>query len=688
MARFNPMGNIAKFILKRSFDNQEWIKEWLRGSDVDSTTFSSVKVNQDTAINYSAVLACGRILSEGIASVPLFLYKRLSPEGKDRAVDHPLYYLLHTQPNPEMTSFAFREIMMWHLLFWGNFYAEIVENNSGEVVALYPLLPWRMTVKRNVNTNRLIYIYKLPDNTEKVILSQYVLHIPGLSFDGLYGKSLISLAREAIGLGMALEEFGARYFGQGTQFGGFIEHPRSIGATAEKNLRAALKKKYQGVSNAHRIIILEEAMHFVPNNIPPEDSQFIQSRKFQLLEIARIFNIAPHLLRDLDRATFSNIEHQAIEHVVYTLRPWCVRIEQWMSIKLLTTTEEKRNYFIEHLLEGLLRGDIVSRYQAYATGKQWGWLSSDDIRELENQNPLPDGQGKIYWMPLNMIDASQASSILENLKPNDPGNIDIFDKLQASLKAIEKNKIETRSARSAILKSRLAASHRGLFEEATGRIIQFEKKNILKAADSIFNKRNIEPLNFAEYLEQFYQDKYGEINKRIKPVINTYGKVIYEAVAEEIGNKIDVEQLDKFMNSYTEAFNKRYIGSSKHQLKKVVSNAMENDLEPYKEIEKKFDEWEENEPKSVALSETIKIAGAVSFFTYGLLGIQRMIWVNAGGNPCPYCEEMNGQVMGIEQPFMTKDGTMEAEDKEPLTFSSDIFHPPLHNGCVCQLVSG
>lgn len=673
MTRFNLLGNIARFFEKRTFGNQEWIKEWLRGNDIDSTVYSGVKVSQDTALNYSAVLACGRILSEGIASVPLFLYRRLE-EGKGKAVEHPLYYLLHTQPNPEMTSFAFREIMMWHLLFWGNFYAEIIEDNSGNINSLYPLLPWRMTVSRNLNTNKLIYKYKLPDNTETIISNQYVLHIPGLSFDGLYGKSLITIAREAIGLGMALEEFGSRYFGQGTQFGGFIEHPKAIGEKAEKNLKAALRQKYKGISNAHRVIILEEGMKFSANNIPPEDSQFLQTRKFQITEMARIFNISPHLLKDLERATYNNIEQLGIEHVVYTLRPWCVRIEQGMSIKLLTTPIEKQNYFIEFLLDGLLRGDLMSRYQAYAIGKQWGWLSSDDIRALENMNPLPEGQGKIYWQPLNMIDAGQADTYQSKS----------FEEL-ATLKP---KAIESRAVKSANLKSRLAVSYRGLFEEATSRIIKFEKKNILKAADSIFNKRGLELLNFTDYLNKFYEDKYSEINKRIKPVINTYGKVIYEAVAEEIGSKIDIENLDKFMDSYTEAFNKRYIGSSKHQLTKVVSDAMENDLEPYKEIEKKFDDWEEREPKSVALNETIKIAGAISFFTYGLLGVQRMIWINTSGNPCPYCEEMNGQVMGIEQPFMTKDRTMEVEGREPLSFSSDIFHPPLHNGCLCQLISG
>jgi HK97 family phage portal protein len=670
MARFNLFRNIAQFFEKRTFDDQTWIKDWLRGYDITTNTYAGVNISPESSIKYSAVLACCRIISEGIASVPLFTYKRLT-EGKEKATSHPLYYILHTQPNMEMTSFTFREMMMLHILLWGNFYAEIEEDGSGNVVGLWPLMPWKMTVKR-IN-GKIWYFYRLPDGSEKIIPSIKCLHIPGLSLDGLYGKSIISQAREAIGLGLALEEFGAKFFGQGTQFGGFIEHPKTLGEKPEANLRAALKEKYQGISNAHRIIILEEGMKFSKNIIPPNDAQFLESRKFQKNEIAMVFNVSPHLIKDLDRATFNNIEHLGIEHVVYTLRPWCVRIEQVMTIKLLSESE-KEQYFIEFLLDGLLRGDMASRYAAYAIGRQWGWLSADDVRALENMNPLPDEQGKKYLIPLNMIEAGESPvpQIKENLSIN-------IDKPKA---------IESRALRSATLKSRLAKSHEGLFREATSRIIEFEKKNILKAADSIFNKRGVESLNFIEYLDKFYKDKYSEIDKRIRPVIYTYGNVIYDSVADEIGTKIDSKNLDKFMDEYTIAFNKRYIGSSKSQLKDTISRAMEEDLNPYEEIENKVKQWEETEPQSVALKETVKIAGAVSFFTYQLVGIQRMIWVNTGSNPCPYCEEMNGQVMGVTQAFKTSIDTMEAEGKEPLTFSSDIFHPPLHNGCVCMLVPG
>jgi len=572
------------------------------------------------------------------------------------------------QPNSEMSAFNFREMMILHLLFWGNSYSNIIKNKGQDVIALWPLLPWNMEVGREKGL--LIYRYKLPDNTKIIIPNEYILHIPGMSFDGLVGKSLISLAREAIGLGLALEEFGARFFGQGATFGGFIEHPKTLGSKAHANLTAAIKEKYQGISNAHKLMILEEGMTYKQNMIPPNDAQYIESRRFQKEESAMIFNVSPHLIKDLKRATLNNIEHLEIEHVIYTLMPWCKRIENAMSIKLIAQAERK-TYFIEHLLDGLYRGDIKTRYEAYAIGKQWGWLNNRMIYRLENIN-VSGPEDDIKWMPLNMIDIKKVSVPLPEAIPESKNS----------------RKLEIRAYRSATLKSRIANSYRGLFEETTGRIIKLEKTNILKAAKSMFKKRSANISDFNEFLEDFYKKKYGEINKRSKPVINTYGKVVFDAAVEEVGANPEGKELDKFMDEYTEAFNARYIATSKGRLADTVQTAIDGELDPYNAVESKFTEWEQTRPHTVSLKETIKIAGAVSLLAYGLAGVTKMIWVNTGSKSCPFCEEMNGQVMGIEQPFKLKSDLMEADGKEPLTFSSNIFHPPLHGGCQCQIVPG
>jgi len=377
--------------------------------DFDMTLHPSktgISVNESSALTSTAVWACVRILSETLATLPLILYKRL-PRGKERAIDHSLYRLLHDRPNPEMTSVTFREALMAHLVTWGNCYAEIeFETDRLTVKNLWPLRPDKMQVERNRETNEIIYKYSLPRAGGQVVLPAYrVWHIPGLGFDGLIGYSPISLAREAIGLSLATEEFGARFYSGGATPGGVLQYPKQMTKEAKENLRKSWNEQHSGLSNQHRIAILEEGMTFNKIGIPLNDAQFLETRKFQINEIARFFNVPPHMIGDLDRATFSNIEEQALEFVVYTMRPWLVRWEQSIKLKLLN--EKEQDHFAEFLVDGLLRGNIEARYRAYATGRQWGWLSANDVRETENQNPLPGKEGDIYLNPLNMVPALQ-----------------------------------------------------------------------------------------------------------------------------------------------------------------------------------------------------------------------------------------------------------------------------------------
>ena len=375
-----------------------------------STSRSGVTVDEIRALNVVTVYACVRILSETLASLPLILYERL-PRGKNRAQSHPLYKILHDSPNPDMNSFTFRETLMAHLVTWGNAYAEIEwETNMVDVKHLWPLRPDCMQVLRVDGVVQ--YKYTLPSGAGYITLPpSRVFHVPGMGFDGLIGYAPITFAREAIGLALATEEFGARFFGNGAASGGVLEHPAHLSKEAQDNLRKSWNDMHQGLSNQHRIAILEEGMKFSKTSIPPDDAQFLETRKFQRNEIASFFHIPPHMIGDLERATFSNIEEQALEFVVYTMRPWLIRWEQAINTKLLNPLDEGQ-YFSEFLVDGLLRGNQQARFTSYATGRQWGWLSANDIRELENQNPLPGEEGNIYLNPLNMVPA------LQLLQPN------------------------------------------------------------------------------------------------------------------------------------------------------------------------------------------------------------------------------------------------------------------------------
>lgn len=380
------------------------------------STSSGKVVNERTAIQTTAVYACVRVLSEAIAALPLHTY-RYTSNGKEKAVDHNLYHLLHNEPNPEMTSFVFRETLMGHLLLWGNAYAQIIRDGRGKVIALYPLMPDKMTVDRN-DKGDLIYIYQ-KDGMSYVLKSEEVLHIPGLGFDGLVGYSPIAMAKNAIGMAIATEEYGAKFFSNGANPGGVLEHPGVVKDPAR--IRESWNSVYQGTGNAHKVAVLEEGMKFQSIGIPPEQAQFLETRKFQINEIARIYRVPPHMIGDLEKSSFSNIEQQSLEFVMYTLDPWVIRFEQAIVRSLLSPLE-KKEYFVKFNVNGLLRGDYQSRMSGYAVGRQNGWLSADDIRELEDMNKLPIGSGgDKYLVNGNMVDISHAGAWAKNTKLDEEG---------------------------------------------------------------------------------------------------------------------------------------------------------------------------------------------------------------------------------------------------------------------------
>ena len=362
-------------------------------------TPSGKAVNERTAMQTTAVYACVRILAEAIAGLPLQLYRYKPDGGKEKATDHPLYYLLHTEPNPEMTSFVFRETLMSHLLLWGNAYAQIIRDGAGRIVALYPLLPNKMTVDRTAS-GQLYYEYRT-DGAPVILRPEDVLHIPGLGFDGLVGYSPIAMAKNAVGIAIACEEYGASFFANGANPGGVLEHPGVV--KDPKRVRESWNAVYQGSGNAHRIAVLEEGMKFQAIGIPPEQAQFLETRKFQLNEIARIFRVPPHMVGDLDKSSFSNIEQQSLEFVKYTLDPWVVRWEQAIA-KALLLPSEKPIYFARFNVDGLLRGDYQSRMQGYSVGIQNGFLSPNDVRRLEDLNLIPEEEGgNFYVLNGNMV---------------------------------------------------------------------------------------------------------------------------------------------------------------------------------------------------------------------------------------------------------------------------------------------
>ncbi len=377
-------------------------------------TTAGKTVTERSAMQMTAVYSCVRILAEAVAGLPLHFYKYDENGSKQKALDSNLYYLLHDEPNPEMSSFVFRETLMTHLLLWGNAYAQIIRNGKGDIIALYPLMPNKMQVDRDEN-GELYYIYQRSSDEGKakeagqvILRKEDVLHIPGLGFDGLVGYSPIAMAKNAIGLAIATEEYGAKFFANGAAPSGVLEHPGTIKDPSK--VREAWQSQFGGSGNSGKVAVLEEGMKYTPISISPEQAQFLETRKFQINEIARIFRVPPHMVGDLEKSSFSNIEQQSLEFVKYTLDPWIIRWEQSLNRALLSKNE-KNKYFFKFNVEGLLRGDYQSRMQGYATARQNGWMSANDIRELENLDKISaeDG-GDLYLVNGNMLPLKDAGA--------------------------------------------------------------------------------------------------------------------------------------------------------------------------------------------------------------------------------------------------------------------------------------
>ena len=397
---------VRQFFRNLSLDDP---KAWDRSlwSLYGSQSLSGEIVTEQTALTYSAIYNAVSLISGTIGSLPLHLMQ--SKGDKKRMADsRKLYRVMHDQANQFMTAMAFRECLMAHVLLWGNGYAEIIRDGYGEVSELWPITPDRVRLK--MDDRALVYQIRLPDRSDVVLPRDKILHIPGLGFDGFSGYSVVAMARKSIGLGMALETFGALYFGQGTHPGVVVSHPGQLSPTANDNLKKSLTEGYSGLGKSHRLLLLEEGMKLEKLGIPPNDSQFLESRQFQIPEVARWFNLPPHKLKDLTKSSFSNIEQEQISFVQDSILPWLVRLEQNYQMQLLTPTDRDlsgygRLYF-KHIVEGLLRGDAASRGAFYSQMFNIGAMSINEIRAKEDLDPVEGGD--IHLVPLNMTSLENA----------------------------------------------------------------------------------------------------------------------------------------------------------------------------------------------------------------------------------------------------------------------------------------
>jgi HK97 family phage portal protein len=391
---------------------------------IGSQSISGENVTESTALTYSAFWNAVLLISNTVSSLPLHLMQR---ENKTKKIidQKSIYRVMHDRWNPYMTAMSGRWVLMSHILTWGNGYAEKVRNGYGEIIELWPITPNRITPK--MEDGELVYQIKIEGESDKTLGRDKILHIPGPGFDGFVGYSIVSLARKSIGLGMAMETFGSHFFGQGTHPGVVVSHPNKLDAQTHKNMKNSLTEVYSGLGQSHRLMLLEEGMKIEKIGIPPEDSQFLESRQFQVPEIARWFNLPPHKLKDLTKSSFNNIESEQISFVTDSILPWLIWLEQNYNMQLLLSREQlqERLYF-KHVVEGLLRGSSKDRAEFYKTMWGFGFMTENEVREKEDLDPNPNLLADELFIPANMVPLSKYEDYLaknQGKSPSQPENL-------------------------------------------------------------------------------------------------------------------------------------------------------------------------------------------------------------------------------------------------------------------------
>lgn len=607
---------ILSFFKKRSWDNLDKFN--------GPETSSGQRITEKTIIGIPAVYACIRVLAESIASLPVIVYERTA-DGKDRARDFSLYPLLHDQPNPLMTSFELRELMVGHLCLRGNAYF-LIERDMGDVTALWPLHPDRVTVE--AKGQDLIYTYQ--GDTEKKYHAEDILHVKGMSSDGILGYSPLTVFRDTFGSAKAVSDYAANYFKNGASPSGILSTPHSLGEETAKRLRDYWKAGHQGSGKHHKVAILDNELKWQSIGISPQDSQMIDTQKFSVVEIARIFRVPLNLVMDYERSTYSNVTEQNRSFLVHTLQPWLTRIEQSMG-KSLLTEKEKRTYFIEHKTEGFLRSDTKIRYEAYEIGKRAGFLTTNEIRAAENMNPIEGG---------------------DNLDPPEKKNPDI--------------RIMTRGIDR---RDQISAEYRPRIRAAAADIVNHEANEIRQAID----RGDLET-----WLDDFYQNRMPAIiEDKMGPVLKSFALDIQGA------SEIEIEavraDLSDFIREHIAHYSQGHISASTGQVLSLLEQGTPED------VSTRIDEWtaDDHRAEKIASDQTVKTSNLI--FSEVAFGAGYLIQSVARGKSCPWCSQLDGKIIGRGGTMLSA-GDWKGTNGQTMTVRRSKIAPPYHRGCDCTVI--
>ncbi len=662
------------------------ILEWLGGTP----SATGKRVSEEGALRLGVVYTCTLIIADGVASLPLPVYRRLGDREKERAVDHPAYPLLNRRPNPWMNAYTLRQTLQGHLCLWGNAFAEILRDGNGRLTGLFPLRPDRMSRPRLAASGDLLYPYTLPSGEGALLPSSRVLHLRGLSCDGLWGYSPVALQREAIALGLTAEEFAAKFFGNMANPSGVLQVKGTLSPEGATRLATSWQTRHGGLENAHRVAVLEEGVEWKQVGMPLQDAQFLEQRQFERSEIAGWFRVPPHMIGDVEKQTSwgTGVEAQTLGFVTFTLRPWLVNWEQQLSIGLLTEPEQAR-YFIEHLIEGLLRGDTAARQAFYTALLDRGVFSINDVRALENQNPVDGGDER--FVQANMIPLSMAGEQYVKDQPAPAqgaasGNSrdvlgDAGDTVHHYFGSDPSEEIESRAQDP---RAHLREVYRPLFRDAAERVVERETAAIRQHGLPRLEQRDA--ASFNSWLEQFYREDLSPFIERIAaPILAAYGAATEREVLAELDIPALTEELAPFLSAYVASMASSYIGRSQGQLNQIVRQALADQADVRAAIEERLAEWVDKRPDKIADIESVRAGEAVAHKTYRRAGVRRLVWKTSGRN-CPFCARLNGKTVRIDETFVSDGEELEGKEGEPkMRVRGSRMHAPIHARCNCSV---
>lgn len=696
-------------------------------------------VDRVTAMGISATWAAVRLLSDSVASLPLVYYRR-TDKGKEKVPGDPLFALLGKKPNPEETSYAFRETMQHHLLLRGNAYSRVIRDFAGRPMQLWPLDVEKMKVVRALG--ELKYLYSVSNGPPEVLLPEDVLHIPGLGWDGITGYAPLDIAVQEFGYSIAVKEYGSEFFKNDGTPGGYLKLEHKLKDEAAVNrLKSSWSKSHSDWGSKHSIGVLENGAEWKQMALPPEHMQFLGSQKLTVTDIARIFRVPPHMIGDLERATFSNIEQQSLDFVINSLRPWLVRWEQNLNNQIIPEGLQDE-YFFEFNVNALLRGDMGARSQAYRTFIEMGVMTQNEVRALENQN-TEEGLDK-HYVPLNWqeiippeeedemggddniqqtaLNGAQIKSLLEIITGVAVGDItegtakgiieagfpgiseSLISQMLSNVEPVEKpdeptgafgeddeensvrmiDGVETRQTRAAKARFRLSNSFKPLFTNAVERVVRKEARDIRKGIKKYLGTRGDE--EFDVFLDEFYEGLPKFLRQQVTPTYRTFAESVKVEVGKEINTEGELTAADEeFIGSFVTVFIGRYIDKSKKDLQKARDKAVAEGADVGEAIEARVDHWEETRAATVAGNETVRSGNAFAKVFMIAGGVTLLRWV-AAGDSCPFCDSLDGTVVGVDQDFALADDVIQAEGNN-MPVNSKIGHPPIHRGCDCQIVA-